>query len=764
MNDFSDPNTGKPRASDSNVGRLTLLYILALSLVALLSVLGQFLIQLQLHRQLGDSRVVNIAGRQRMLSQKICKEILAWNVTEKPRKRTSRLTKLRESVALWKESHQGLQHGDEKLGLPGANSEQLSRMFLILQEDYEAMLHSVEELMVLAPKLELGESEEEVDRLVSSILSREDDYLSGMDAIVFQYDREAAERVRSLRSIEMALLFSTLSVLLAEGFLIFRPAAKKIRTTLAALQETTRELFRAKSIAETANQQKSAFLANISHDLRTPMNGIIGLTELAMTTEDRTLQNQYLSSLSESAESLLLLLNDLIDLSKIEADKIDLRLSTVRTQRIVEWLEGMLAQDIQAKSLNLSIEIADGVPRAFLADELRLQQVLMNLLVNAIKFTDRGGISLCLDVVAEDEEERLSFQVIDTGIGITQEDAKLIFESFTQIGSSSDRPNSGAGLGLAICTRLIQEFGGELKLDSEPGKGSTFSFSIPLENREHLLKEESQQQDVARGASIVRTEQLKGCRVLVVEDTQVNQLVIDENLRRSGCVVTIVGNGNEALSLLEQKSFDVVLMDVQLPGIDGLEVTRKIRLQEENSHKSPLPIIALTAHAMDEDRDRCLSAGMNDYLSKPIRTQLLLNTILKTLGLQGTVETIDVESNAPEPWTLEEAEASILARLSGRRDVLEELITLALRELPKGLEEIKHYLASADFPQAAVASHRVKGLVSNLAASRAEQLAQDLETACKEEKASLVHKAYSLLEAEVNSLCREMSSYSQLTS
>lgn len=736
--------------------KLTSLYVLALSLVALLSISGQALIQVQLVRQSHDSRVVNIAGRQRMLSQRICKEVLAWRSSTEPQESEAYLAQLRESLGLWQTSHDGLLQGSEELGLRVTNSEKLKSMFASLQHDFSSMLQEVNELIRLAESSASDMTETRIQASIDRLLEHEGDYLAAMDAIVFQYDAEAAQRVQRLRTIEFVLLGLTLLVLLAEGLLIFKPVTTKIRQALLELKQTTSELEQAKLAAETANQHKSFFLANVSHDLRTPMNAIIGLTQLAKNTADDEERNLYLEKVSDSADSLLLLLNDLIDLSKIESGKLELRPTLIETKKFTERITTLLQPQAVSKGLEFKIETSSSVPQAFLADELRLQQVLVNLLSNSIKFTSEGAVRLQLDSDSEAAEPRIQITVCDTGEGIALTDQERVFESFTQLQTSARQPNNGVGLGLAICARLVREFGDQLKLVSTPGEGTQISFSLP-----YLSQQENNtlaDQTMSAQSSFPKTpNDLSGRRILVVEDTTVNQLVVGENLRRAGAEVTIVETGAEALQIMECASFDAVLMDLQLPDRGGLEVTQEIRRRELEEDLLSTPIIALTAHAMVEDAERCYAAGMNGYLTKPLRVDQLLATLTNSFQHAQALQESESVSEVGKVWSYELAEPIILDRLDGREDVLQQLIELMIAELPKTIEELAETSERADPAELSILAHRVKGMVSNLAAVRAEQFAKALEDACQAAvDPQVMAPAAELLEQELKALLQEL--------
>jgi signal transduction histidine kinase len=319
--------TREPRAVKNPTGRLTVLYIAALSAVALLSLVGQAVVQLQLQRQMSDSRVVNIAGRQRMFSQRLAKSALLLASPTFNHRRDALLNTARETLTLWQECHEGLQRGDDALGLPGHNSREVTHMFARLDGEFGEIAAGMAQLLDMASSR--GEPSDADAATMAAplrrVLDHEAAFLAGMDAIVFQYAREAHERVARLRAIEWILVALTLSVLLIEGTFVFRPAVRRLAGAMAQLDRTQRVLIRSRDAARAASEAKTRFLANISHELRTPLNAVIGMTELARTTNSPTKRELYLETVADASQSLLVLLNDLIDLSRVEANQLRLQ-------------------------------------------------------------------------------------------------------------------------------------------------------------------------------------------------------------------------------------------------------------------------------------------------------------------------------------------------------------------------------------------------------------------------------------------------------
>lgn len=562
--------------------------------------------------------------------------------------------------------------------------------------------------------------------------------------------RQYRQRLNGAVEDEVAADFDTIALRdgrFFERYLVPLNISGKLSGTVFSFRDITErrqaeeDLRRAKAEAEAASRAKSDFLAVMSHEIRTPMNGIMGMADLALDTDLDAQQREYLEIVKSSADALLTIINDILDFSKIEAGKLELESIPFDLAAALNDAMRLLVFRAEHKGLSLHLEMLPGVAAYVMGDPGRLRQIITNLVGNAIKFTEHGRIEVRVwPEIPGSNEGLLHFAVSDTGVGIPQEKQAAIFEAFTQADGSISRKFGGTGLGLSIVLRLVGLMGGKLWVESEEGQGATFHFTAHFPPAPAAVVEPA-----SENLHTTSSVQLSELNILLAEDNLINQKLAVTLLEKEGCKVTVAVNGIEALDVLAAQDFDLVLMDVQMPLMGGMEATQSIR-QREGQSGGHIPIIAMTANAMQGDRERCLEAGMDGYITKPLNKARMFAAIMEVMHSHG----ISASSSAQAPGAVAHFDYA-QALDSADHDVIEIIGQLFLDGCEDYLKQLKTALATGQADQLRLVAHTLKGLLGNFAAEPAVQQAAGLEALAKQSDLAQAHTQLARLEQEIAS-------------
>jgi signal transduction histidine kinase/HPt (histidine-containing phosphotransfer) domain-containing protein len=484
------------------------------------------------------------------------------------------------------------------------------------------------------------------------------------------------------------------------------------------LYNMLRENKRLIALSEDASRSKTEFLASMSHEIRTPLNSIIGMAEVLNDTKLTDEQRDFVRIFRTAGESLLAIINDILDLSKIEAGQTESENIDFHLPSLLNSVASILSVRATEKHVQISIDIHPDVPEGLRGDPTRLRQILINLLGNGVKFTEDGSVDI---FVKKDSETKLLFSVKDTGIGIPANKQQLIFESFTQADSMTTRKYGGTGLGLTICQKLTQILGGEIGLTSAPGEGSTFFFTYPLNP---ALTDVTPDNSDAEPAT--QCELLKDAHILLVDDNEDNRNLLCLYLRNTPFTLETAENGRDAVELFKKNHFDIVFMDLEMPIMDGYEATRQFRKWEETEKLVPTPIVALTAHAFVRFKKKCMEAGCDDYLTKPVRRNTLIHCISKHLQMDAAPE-----QDAPETLPDKNDPAKVILNPK-----IKKLIPRFLSNKKEDAKQLLHSLETEDFVSLGQQAHTIKGTSWMYGFKYLGDLCLELEQAAKAKNSS----------------------------
>ena len=714
--------------------RLTILYITALSSIAMLTFGGQLVVQNAIVQLEGDSRIVNIAGRQRMLSQRLTRLTFEWmhsQVNSQAVRSTPNelVTRIKTDLETWTQNHAGLQRGDDALQLPGKNSPSVQLLFNETTPHFEALRAAIEsEVKDIAKE----QSEEPDNTNRSKIGSHSDAFLAGMDKIVSLLEQEARDRVNRLRWIETALLIATIAVLICEGLFVFSPAVASLRRSLAKLQRTSDELERAKVVAENASLAKTDFLSRVSHELRTPLHAILGMLGLVEQSKLKPEQSVKIRLANEASTSLLSLVDDLLDVASIEQGReFAINPQIVHLPELLTSTSEVMRPLAHAKGLQFDLSLDKALPNWISIDADRLRQVLTNLLQNAIRYTIAGVVRCNADIQMDANQNLLRLTIEDTGIGISPMDQKRVFSSF-HCGDSPKAQNEFGrriGLGLTITQAIVKKLDGTIELTSQVGTGSRFVVTLPVQIANSVERNlATLPKLVVRVPNPSFGESEKRPTALIVDDSPTNLLLMRTYLRQLGYRSMSVSSFEESIAKFKRHRFDIVMMDKNLPDGDGLDAPKRLAGLLETPHTGSSRFFLITAEI----------SGMQSKDSRLKAFARVLHKPVSLSELQAALETNIAIKSESEP----ESFAALKSKLAKR----------FTESLPKDIESLRGMLNQSDYDGLAFLSHRMIGSAGNAGLTELATLSKSLNEASSARNRQRIELILSQLTPHCNAL------------
>jgi len=593
-------------------------YLLAIGTILAIIVFSQFTVQSLIENQENDGLIINVAARQSMLSQKIAKAALAYQLSDGDvQSQEQRRKELEWSLKLWNHTHNAMLEQTDALGFQIQNSEYVQELLIGIDGLHQEIKNAATNL--LNPTI----SSTQIDLNVGIILAKEDAYLPIIDEIANSYANTSKNRNHSLQGTEWLLSGVAILVLLLELILIFKPLIRKLQLQFKERLLLEKEMRSAQHKAESANEAKSAFLANMSHEIRTPMNGILGMGTLLQHTSLNEEQQEYVNIITRSTDNLLLIVNEILDFSKIEAGKIELEEHSYKMRMVVEEALDLLAPNAEDKQIDLLYDYDSSIPNYLLFDSTRVRQILINLVGNAIKFTETGAVQVSIKKLEEvGDHIKLKFHVIDTGIGMSPEQVSKLFKPFSQADSSTTRKYGGTGLGLTISKKLVELMGGEIGVDSTAGVGSDFYYTINLK-----VDEKSQHQDEKKNVNLLAKK-----NVLLVDDNQANLRLLEKLCQRWNMNVVKTTKPELVEDMLADinHQIDIVILDYQMPIIDGISLKKKLEGHSKLLHAK----YALLTSA--DTLQKVKGSNFDIYLTKPVKHLVLQNNLINLYQKRGS--------------------------------------------------------------------------------------------------------------------------------